>query len=475
MTAASKNQFSKKENSHDRLYQLTGVARQLASCHGRYHKYFQRHTVNISNKAFQYLKGLFQADKKNLERIEERVPETKYDPLQYFLSDADWDWRPLNDQIAVDADKLLGGRKDTALYIDDSGIPKKGKMSVGVSRQWCGQLGKIDNCQIGVFATLGCGRFSTPIDNRLYLPETWTDDSERCQKAKIPIGEIVFKTKHEQALDMVFHARENGVRFNWVGFDGFYGKNPEFLRALSDNNETFMADIHKNQRVYLEDPMPIIPNKKSKKGKKPTKLKAQTASIRVDKLAEIQPDDAWNRIKVRKTTKGHLVVDVFHKMVWLWNEKEKEARSWHLVIRREVNSPKEIKYSLSNADSETTVKRLVYMQAQRYWVERPFQDAKNECGMGDYQARGWLAWNHHMTMVMMAMLFMIEQRLHYQTEITLLSCADITILLKSILPRRDVTIDEILRQLEKRHKKRRASADYARKKQENSGILQQLE
>lgn len=137
---------------------------------------------------------------------------------------------------------------------------------------------------------------------------------------------------------------------------------------------------------------------------------------------------------------------------------------WHLVVRREIDSPTEIKYSLSNADPETTVKRLAYMQAQRYWVERPFQDAKNECGMGDYQARGWLAWHHHMTMVMMAMLFMIEQRLHYQLEIPLLSCTDITTLLRSILPRRDVTMDEILRQLEKRHKKRQASTDYARKK-----------
>ena len=165
---------------------MTGVARQLVSCHGRYHKYFQRHTVNIAGRAFQYLKGLFQADKKNLERIEERVPETKYDPLQYFLSDADWDWLPINDQIAADADKLLGGHRDSALYIDETGIPKKGKMSVGVSRQWCGQLGKIDNCQVAVFATLGYGRFSTPIDTRLYLPESWTDDKERCEKAKIP-------------------------------------------------------------------------------------------------------------------------------------------------------------------------------------------------------------------------------------------------------------------------------------------------
>lgn len=454
---------------------MAGIARQLVSCHGRYHSFFQRHTVNLSDKALQYLKGLFQADKKNIERMEERVPGTKYDPLQYFLSDADWDWHPVNDQIARDADILLGGKEDSALYIDETGIPKKGKMSVGVSRQWCGQLGKTDNCQVAVFATLGYGRFSTPIDCRLYLPTSWTDDKERCLKAKIPANEIVFQTKHEQALDMVFHARESGVRFNWVGCDGFYGSNPEFLRKLADNDEIFMADVHKDQNIYLEDPKPIIPEAKSKQGRPPSRLKAQEQSIRVDKWVENQPDNAWERIKVRDTTKGKLIVDILHKEVWLWDGEEAEARKWHLVVRREVNSPKEIKYSLSNAASDTSIKRLAYMQAQRYWVERPFQDAKNECGMGDYQVRGWLAWYHHMTMVMLAMLFMIEQRLYHQIGIPLLSCADITTLLKSILPRRDISVAEVLRQLEHRHKKRQASIDYAYKKQRNSSLLPQLQ
>ncbi|XOF32770.1 MAG: IS701 family transposase [Candidatus Electrothrix sp. YB6] len=185
-----------------------------------------------------------------MERMEEKVPGVKYEPLQYFLSESNWDWRPVNNHVAKDADNIFGGKEDSALFIDESGIPKKGKMSVGVSRQWCGQLGKTDNCQVVVFATLGYGRFSTPIDCRLYLPKSWTDDKERCLKAKIPADKIVFKTKHEQALDMVFHARKNGVRFNWVGCDGFYGKNSQFLRKLDNNDEKFMADVHKDQIIY---------------------------------------------------------------------------------------------------------------------------------------------------------------------------------------------------------------------------------
>ena len=115
------------------------------------------------------------------------------------------------------------------------------------------------------------------------------------------------------------------------------------------------------------------------------------------------------------------------------------------------------------------------MQAQRYWVERPFQDAKNECGMGDYQVRGWLVWHHHMTMVMITMLFMLEQRLHHQLDIPLLSCADISTILKSILPDGDVTEAEIFRQLNVRHKKRQASIDHAHEKQWTSGVLCQAE
>ena len=351
------------------------------------------------------------------------------------------------------------------------GSPKKVQKSVGVARQWCGQLGKVDNCQVAVFATLGRGNFSTPIDYRLYLPEEWTKDKERCKKAKIPEDQIVFKTKHEQALEMIFSARKNGVRFKWVGFDGFYGDNPEFLRKLADNGEEFMADIHSDHRIYYEDPSPIVPAAKSNQGRKPSKLQAQTRSIRVDRWIDKQAANAWKRIEVRNSTKGKLIVDILHREVWVWDGKERHARKWHLVVRREINSPEKRKYSLSNAPRNTPTKRLAFMQAQRYWVERPFQDAKNQCGMGDYQARGWLAWHHHMSMVMLAMLFMLEQRLRHQADIPLLSCPDITTLLKSILPRRDITENEVLRQLGVRHRKRKDSIDAAYRKQLKDGLL----
>jgi SRSO17 transposase len=441
------------------------------SFHDRYHKYFQRYTVNLADKSFQYLKVLFQADKKNMERMEERVPETEYDPLQYFLSDSKWDWRPLNSQIARDGDRLLGGHADSSFFIDETGIPKKGKKSVGVARQWCGQIGKVDNCQVAVVATLGRGNFSLPIDFRLFLPEEWTKDQKRCEKAKIPADQTVFKTKHQLALEMVFQARRNGARFQWVGFDGFYGDNPTFLRQLADNGEVFIGDIHKDHTIYYEDPKPVVPMPTSPRGKQPSKLQAQTRSMRVDNWVRKQAPEAWQRLAIRESSKGKIFVDILHRIVWLWDGKESQARKWHLVVRREIATPEEIKYSLSNAALDTTTERLAFMQAQRYWVERPFQDAKTQCGMGEYQARGWFAWHHHMSMVLLAMLFMLEQRLQHHQDVPLLSCADVTTLLKSVLPKRDISESEVLRQLTVRHKKRQNSIDAAYRKQQQDEEL----
>ena len=171
------------------------------------------------------------------------------------------------------------------------------------------------------------------------------------------------------------------------------------------------------------------------------------------------------RVRLRDSTKGALRVEVLHQRVWLWDAKEAQARHWHLVVRREINVREEIKYSLSNAPVSTTVHRLAQMQGQRYWVERSFQDGKSQVGMGHYQARGWKSWNHHMALVMMAMLFMLKERISQEEAYPLLSCSDIATLLARFLPRRDIHTDEVIRQLEVRHKKRQAAIDNAFKNQ----------
>jgi SRSO17 transposase len=413
-----------------------------------------------------YLRGLMQADpnKKNMERMEERVVDADEQQLQQMLTDSPWEHQAVIDQVALEADQWLGGHPNSCLLIDESGFKKAGKHSVGVARQWCGRLGKVDNCQVGVFAALGRDRRVTLVDERLYLPEKWCDDPKRCEQAGIPEAQRVFKTKVALALEMVAHQRRIGVRFSWVGADGFYGNDPAFLRGLDTMGEVFVADVHCNQLIFLEDPKPTVKKKKGKRGRNPTKLEANAPSLRVDQWQAEQPAEAWQRVKVRDSTRGVLEVEVLHRRVWLWDNEERAAHCWHLIVRRELNAPEEIKYTLSNAPAKTSVKRLAEMQAQRYWVERAFQDGKSECGMADYQVRKWSAWHHHMALVFMAMLFMLEERVRAAGVHPLLSCSDIEELLKHFLPRRAVTQEEVLAQMEKRHKKRLASirARYAK-------------
>ncbi len=407
-----------------------------------------------------------QARKKNMERMAEVVPESDEQALQHFLSNSNWDERGVLDQVALEADKLLGGTDESALLIDESGITKKGNKSAGVARQWNGRLGKVDNCQVGVYAALSRGAMSTLIDMRLYLPASWAQDKGRCAAAGVPTKARCLKSKPEQALEMVRHNRRLGVRFNWVGMDGLYGKDPALLRALEADGETFVADVHKDQYLYLEDPQPVVPASPPGRGRKRTRAVAQREKMRVDQWSKNQPESAWARITLRDSTKGKLQVDVLHQRVWLWDGKEAKARHWHLIVRREVKARDEIKYSLSNAAEHTPLQRLAQMQGQRYWVERSFQDGKSHAGLDHYQARGWKAWHHHMALVMMAMLFMLKERIEHQDEHPLLSCADIETLLAHFLPRRDVGAEEVIRQMDVRHQKRQASIDHAYAKQQ---------
>jgi SRSO17 transposase len=397
----------------------------------------------------------------------EAVPDSEYLSLQHFISHSPWDHRPVMDQVAQDSNHFLGGDDDCGLIIDESAIIKKGKKSVGAARQWCGRLGKVDNCQVGVFASLVSGASASLIDGRLYLPKEWTDNRERCRKAGIPDA-VTFKTKSQLALESIRHARSQGVRFSWVGADGGYGKEPDFLTALDRDGEIFVADVHNPQVIYLEDPAPYIPQRSSSKGRPPSQYVTDASKITVKSWVANQPDNDWCQITTRDSSKGKQRADILTRRVWVWNHSEPSARQWHLVVRRELNAQGTIKDSLSNAPADTTMERLAYMQGQRFFVERSFQDAKTSAGMSQYQVRGWQAWHHHMALVMMTTMFMLKTRLEQKKSYPLLSCPDIALLLAHFLPRRDTNQEEVFRQMAVRHNQRQASIDSAYARQRRS-------
>jgi SRSO17 transposase len=430
-----------------------------------YAEHFKSYRRDVSEKARQYASGLMQAgSRKNIYAISEVVPDTDDRNLQQFITHSKWSAREVLDHVARDADELIGDATQGALIIDESGFAKQGKMSVGASRQYLGRLGKVDNGQVAVFGVLAKGRFATAIDTRLYLPKEWTDDVERCNKAGIPQSERVFKTKNQLALEIVEQARRNGVRFGWVGADAGYGSGPDFLFALADAGHTFLIDVHKSFVIYEVDPQPKPGS--STKGRKPNGSISEQTSLSVQQFVQSCSTKDWRLYNVRETTRGSLKLRVLRKSVYVWDKQRGKGRRYELLVTESLDG-QDRKYSLTNQRPSTSTRRLCWMQRQRYWVERCFEDGKSQCGMADYQLRLWNAWHHHMALVMMAMLFMLSEKLRMQEQCPLLSCADIERLLAAFLPRRDASPEQVLSHMNRRHEmRRRAIASHAKRNAE---------
>ena len=374
-----------------------------------------------------------QARRRNIERIRDVVPGSDEQALHHFIANSPWDHRPVLDRVAQDANVLLGGTEDSFLVIDETGFPKKGRDSVGVARQWCGRLGKVDNCQTAVCASLGRGSIATLIDTSLFLPKEWIRDRARMTEAGVPEAAQTYRTKQELALDLIERALQNGVQFSWIGFDGFYGDNGQLLRMLDGTGLTFLGDVHCDQNVWTADPT----------------IDSNAKRMRADAWVASQSEDAWRRIEMRRGTKGPMKVDVLYGRVWLHQRGDEQAYEWHLIVTRQ---PNRLKYSLSNAAPETPLERLAYMQGQRYFVERALEDAKQQGGLGEYQVRGWRGWHHHAALVMMAMLFLTRERLEIGEPV--LTAADVQMMLVHYFPRRDRTPDDLIDLLRRRFKRR---------------------
>ncbi len=222
--------------------------------------------------------------------------------LSHFVSSSPWRSADLLKSVRTKAIQTIG--KNGVLILDESSIKKSGNSSVGVSYQYCGNLGKKDNCQVGVFLAYFKKKKRMLIDGRLYLPQKWIDDEARCLKAKVPLEEIKFRTKYELGLEMIDNAIEEGILFSYVIMDGFYGENPELLTELKSRGLTFVADVAVDTLVYIDEPLVGIPEKKGIRGRNPTIPKVlNTFSTRIGSLSS--SIEEWKLINVRKTKKGY--------------------------------------------------------------------------------------------------------------------------------------------------------------------------
>jgi len=443
------------------------MARRFIDCCEMFEHHFVVRGHDVVRHARHYLSGLLgRPRRKNIECIRSDVAESDYEGMQQFISDSPWDHVAVMRQVAQEAEATLGGTAETALYVDESACVKKGAASVGVQRQYCGRLGKVENCQVGVYLALGRGERATLVDFRLFLPAAWANDAARCAKAKVPKAHRVHRTKPELALEMVAAARARGSTHRWVGGDEVYGTNHAFTAALEDQGETFLMDVAGNLRVWENDPGPQLPlPKPGRKGRPRTRAQAVPAeakAVRIDVLTARHFAAEAREVTIRDATKGPLHAQLWVRSVWVWDGKSPAARQRLLIVRQEADGT--FKYSLSNAAADTPWERLAYMQAQRFWIERCFQDGKSELGMAQYEVRGWLGWHHHMTLVCLAMLFLLQERCRAKQHTPLLSARDIVELLAFYLPRRPRNEAEVLRQMQRRHAARQRDLNNRRRR-----------
>ncbi len=247
------------------------------------------HRRDNSQTAENYLGGLFICEKghANMERMEEEINDGEYRAYQHFISNSKWDYQEIISRLSLDASNVLKENKkksgvSTGYIVDESSHLKKGKESVGVSNQYAGVAGKIDNCQVAVYSSLVNDTRATIINERLFLPKSWTSSKTRCDKAKIPEQNRVYKTKPELALEMIDEDIERGVEFDWIGGDGLYGHNYQLTKGLDERGKLYVLDVHKDEKVFLEKPNLFIPEKKNGRGRKPEKLKAEERPCRLD-------------------------------------------------------------------------------------------------------------------------------------------------------------------------------------------------
>lgn len=423
---------------------------------------FKTKRRSVHAQASRYLGGLTSgAARKNMERMDEHQPMDKqdYEGMQHFLSNSPWDASDVFAWAANQADERLGGRPESLLVIDESAIGKKGDASVGVARQYNGRLGKQDNCQVGVFAVLNCGAHSAMIDADLYLPEEWTKDPARCEKVGVPEENRIFKTKIDLAREQIQRAVKRGVRFACVGFDAFYGRDQGLLDWIAGQGLVYCADVPSNAHVFTAKPM---------QEKRPEKMSQFAKKVEdVAKRLRSKPEKA-HEIILREGENGIVQAKVWTTRVWVWAESaDRPSQQW-LVVRECEDGTQKI--SLSNAPADTSVKRLAFWQAGRFYVERTFEDGKSHVGMASYQARGWKAWQHHMAMVALALLFIMEERMLLGADYPLISARDIVELLDWYV-RGPHTEDEVRQAFEKRqHRRQRQALGAQNRKRKKLGL-----
>ena len=350
-----------------------------------------------------YVCGLLSdVEHKNVASLAYRFGQDRL-PLQRFIGWAPWDDMPLRQELTRQVAAPLG-QAAGVLVCDPSSFPKSGPESVGVARQWCGRLGKVDNCQVAVYLGYVSGAGHTLVDMRLYLPQAWTTDTARLDKAGVPNAHRGYRSRHPLALDMW---QTSGTRLphGWSAGDDEMGRPYGFRRRLDRLSERYMLAVPGN--TLLRD-LETAPPAASGRGRRP-----QRPWQRLEQWSASLAAETWTTVDVRDGAQGPLVVEVVKRRVVARTPQRQEGHpELAVVVRywdRDQQTVVKVDFYLSNGAAETALTACARVAKAEHRLEECLERSKSEAGLADYEVRNWTGWPHHQTLSLIATWFLVTE------------------------------------------------------------------
>lgn len=408
---------------------LTKLHEHFAFCFGRREcrehalGYLRGLLLGIGRKSVEPMALVFGGSSPSQPQIEQSAALA----WQRFLTVSPWEANAVQQKLqAVFNEEFVPTASQSPIgtvgVIDGSGFVKHGPESVGVQRQWCGRLGKKENCQVGVFLLGVTPTGNALLDHQLYLPETWASDKARRKKTRVP-PEITFQTKPQIAAALV---ARSAVHFDWVTADEEFGRDGGFLDALESRNQRYLVEVPVDTTVWPDKPLRQTPDE---------------LVWQVSLLAQTIPTKAWRVIQLREGAKGPLAFEFTRLRVWSVRHRHAGPQAW-LLIRRSLEPVPEVKYYISNAAPEVPLETMALVTGSRWPVEEFFEDAKGKLGMAHYEARSWTSWHHHMSLVALAHLYVMQVRRDLKRKTSDLTLDMAMRLLQAALPRPQLTLED---------------------------------
>ena len=377
--------------------------------------------------AENYISGLLMdGERKSVEPMSERVNASERG-MQRLLSQVKWDEQGV---LLAFQERMLAATSDPMglFLIDDTGFPKKGRESVCVARQYCGAIGKTDNCQIGVSMTYIGQGVAWPFDMKLFVPESWDCGDAEClrrrTKTKMP-DSVHYRPKWRIALEQLDEARTSQVPHWAVLVDSWYGNIPEFRHELVRRGERYILGVYANTQVFLEPPtLEGVLQSEHKRGR-PRKKASMTAvspkPIQVSAVGTAIADDAWERLAIRRDSRNKpLVVEAVSLRVYPahgWHDGVVNEDVWLLIERRHLtNGDVELRYFFSNMPQTMPTLHLARLNHERYWIEHGYQQLKEELGLDHHEGRSWLGWHRHVLLTFLAYGYLTLLRLEQKKQ-----------------------------------------------------------